>query len=279
MAAPPLSPAEAFVLLDPRHSSAREAFKITLLAMVAQGVLKIAETERTGLFRNKKVMFIRTVELPPAAPDHVEMAFSIIQQASKLGRGTEMRDIGRVAVQALGKGLTSFKKKVLLQALCARGLLKAENDRVLWLFNRVVHEHTPAGLVERNRIEGMLARARGLPALLDSNPREAAAIALAAGGLLLLLPELKSYYGRLGALRASDGDASSVDGGGVDWFASDGVSLSGLDFGSFDASAFSALDVDFGSFDSSFDASFSDGGDSGGGDGGGGDGGGGGGGD
>ena len=272
MAASPLSPAEAFVLLDPRQSSAREAFKITLLAMIAQGALKIAETERTGLFRNKKAVFVRAIDLPPGAPDHVESVFSVVQQASKLGRGAEMRDIGRVAVQALGSGLAQFKKKLLLPALCARGLLKAENDRVLWLFNRVVHEPTPAGLVERNRIEAMLARARRLPALIDSNPREAAAIALAAGGLILLLPELKSSYSRLGALHASGGDASSVDGGGGDWSASDGVSLSGFDFGSFDASAFSALDVDFGSFDSSFDASFSDsggGGDSGGGDGGG----------
>ena len=276
MAASPLSPAEAFVLLDPRQSSAREAFKITLLAMIAQGALKMSETERPGLFRNTKTVFIRTIDLPPDAPGHVESVFDVIQQASKLGRGAEMPDIGRVARQALGSGLTNFKKNLLFPALCSRGLLKAENDRVLWLFNRVVHEHTPAGLIERNRVEATLARARRLPALLDSNPAEAAAIALAAGGLLLLLPELKSYYGRLATLRAAGDAGSSSDGGGGEggWNATDAFPLSGFDFGSFDSHAFSALDLDFGSFDSSFDSSVGDGG---GGDGGGGDGGGGGG--
>ncbi len=268
------TPAEAFVLLDPRHCPALEAVKITLLSLVAQGILKISEIEKPGFFRTKKLSVVKIVADPPDPPGHVESLIGVVQQAGKLGRGAEMRDLAKVARQAYGPGLKSFKANYLIPALIRRGLMRAENDRVLWLFNRTIHVHTPAGLVEKGRVEATLARARQLPALLKSDPTSAAAVALAAGGLLLLVPELKPYYGQLALLRQPAGaDASG------DFFAGDGgnsggdFSLPSFDFGSFDASSFSALDMDFSSFDSSFDSSFSDGGgggDSGGGDGGGG---------
>ena len=49
-----LSPAEQYVLLDPRKAEAREAVKVTLLSLVAQGALKIDTISQKAVFGTKK---------------------------------------------------------------------------------------------------------------------------------------------------------------------------------------------------------------------------------
>jgi hypothetical protein len=275
-----LTPAESLVLLDPRGSTGIEAFKVSVMSLIAQGAIRVGEVEKAGVFRNKKIPTLDVIGNGPATPAHVASLCDIVRRARKLGKPGKMPDVAKSARDAYGKGLAGFKTNYLLPALIKRRLVKMDEDRVLWVFTRMLPNHTPAGLMEKNRIEAIIAQARRLPALLRHNPAEAAAIVLAAGGLLLLVPELKSYYGQLSALNRpmATGDGSGDGGGSGDWSSTGANGASSFDFGSFDASSLASLEMDFGSFDSSFDSSFSDGGgDSGGGDGGGGDGGGGGG--
>jgi hypothetical protein len=99
--------------------------------------------------------------------------------------------------------------------------------------------------------------AKAIPQYLDRDPAQAAALAVAAGGAILLVEELRPHYNQLArAFQDRDGSSAMFFDPGT----SDGGSDSaGFDFGSIDFGSFD-------SFDSGFDAA-SDGG-GGGGDGG-----------
>jgi hypothetical protein len=99
---------------------------------------------------------------------------------------------------------------------------------------------------------------RKIPELLKTDPKDAAAIALAAGGIILLVPELRSHYDQLGRVMRSEGD---MGGGEYEVSFSVGDGQSTLSFGALLDSAFGAIDAG---------ASAMDGGGDGGGNGGGG---------
>jgi hypothetical protein len=288
-----LSPAESLMLLKPNRTPAREAVKVTLLWLLAQGLLRIEEATEKRFFLNRKIACVRPTGRIARLPPHAASLMEVVREAQPDG-GT-MRHLVARAREAYGPQLEGFKREFIAPALVRRGLI--EEGRVLLLFR--TWRLTPAGVAARDGIEGDIRRARGIPALLRSNPAEAVAIALAIGGTLLLVEELRPHYRRLSdAMRAQDaasGDAGG-DGSSATWSSDDphphdkdlpadnlnlhdagtgGFDLGHLDLGAFDAEAFGALDAGMATFDSSFDASA--GGDGGGGDGGGGDGGGGGG--
>ncbi len=271
-----LIPAEALVLLKLKRTPASEAIKVTMLSLMAQGLLRIEETMEKGFLRQKKVVHIRPTgrtapTLPPAAASLLEVATAAQVQGGK------MIDLVVRARQAYGANLAGFRTRFIDPVLVGRGLI--EKERVAFLFN--TWRVTPAGAAEQNRINDDIARARTIPALLRSDPKVAAAVALAVGSAILLVPELRPYYRQMSdAMRQHTSDA--WDGGDAgDWGAHDGGSgtlqhtdlsgasaldLGSFDLSSFDADAFGALDAGMASFDAGFDASVGgDGGDGGGG--------------
>lgn len=289
-----LSPAESLLLLKPNRTPARNAVKVTLLWLIAQGLLKIEEETEKRLFWTRKVTCVRpTGRTARALPPHAASLMRVVREAQ--AHGGVMRQLVAQAREAYGPQLEGFKSRFLVPALVGRGLIE-EGRKLLWFRTWRL---TPAGIAERDRIERDIRSARTIPALLGSAPAEAAAIALAVGGTLLLVEELRPHYRQLSqAMRPPGGaDGSSGDGGSPEIWGSDhshphdsaalpdnlnlhdggtgNFDLGSLDLGTFDADAFGALDAGMATFDSSFDASA--GGDGGGGDGGGGDGGGGGG--
>ncbi len=262
-----LSPAEQLALLDPKAVKAKDAVKATLLSLVAQGVLKIETTSTRGFFGTKKATTVSVAR--DATPDgpHAAALVRVVRDAGS--GGAPLAGVAKGAREAWGDDLRQFLTGYVFPSLTRRGLLTESSRKVAFFFHRTVYDHTPAGAMERIRVLGPVQRARTIPALLRENPAEAAAIALAAGSTLLIVPELKAFYGQLAAL--------GPRGAGGSWSSGDGWPSTTFDPGSFDASSLSSFDSsDFSSFDSSFDSSFS-GSDSGGGDSGGGDGGGGGG--
>lgn len=279
-AATPLSPAEALVLLDTKGATGREAFKVTVMSLLAQGAIAIKEESRKGMFRTTKTTRIFPGNPLAGLPAHVQAVLSLI--GSRGIDGVEMKSLATTAQKTFGPGLYTFKTSHVLPALLQRGLVKSEQETRMLFFKVASWPLTAAGMMEKNRLEAVIARARMLPELLQTDKAEAAAIVLAAGGVLLLIPQLKPYYGQMAALRAPPlNDHGSGDSNWANLGSSGSATgTDSLDFAGFDSSALDTLDSGMASFDASFDSSFSDGGggDSGGGDsgGGGGDGGGGG---
>jgi uncharacterized membrane protein YgcG len=277
----PLTAAEACILLDPLYSSGAEAFKIAFLMLIAQGVIRISMADIVSPLssaRNFRSPVASVVRDPPPMVLAREIV-DVIRRSEAARWGATLSVVAFNATKSYGKGLRKLKTRLILPELAARGLLAPRKETFLGVPVRTRYDDTPAGLGERRRIEAVLEDARRLPSLIGTRPDEAKAIVLAAGPLLLLVPELKDIYGQLAALdpavrESVDGSDFSFLGGEA---GSSGDQADMFDLGSFDMGA---LDLDFDAFDSSFDSSFSDGGDSGGdaggGDGGGGDGGGGG---
>jgi hypothetical protein len=251
-----LWPAEALFLLKPNLTNGLRTIRVAVLSLLARGVLRVEEQEEAGLFRTRKVPCLRIApERAPALPPHLTAVIDVVR-AEQAGGG-RVRDVVKRAEMEFKTGCFIYNSKFIVPGLVERGLMEV---RSWWVFRS--YRATPDGERERLRIKTDIARARRLPDLLKSDPAQAAELALALGGTLLLADDLGKHYRQLAsAIRTHDGGGGSFEGSGL----SASFDLGGFDLGSFDSGAFDALDASM----SAFDAGFSDGG----GDGGGGDGG------
>ncbi len=300
----PLSPAESLFLLKTNRTPARETVKVTLLSLLAQGMVRMEERQTRRFFGKKKTVYMWPRNIAGRLPPHAVALLDLVRAAQD-DTGA-MADFVKRAQKAYGPDLAKFNRDLIVPALRSRGLIE---ERRILIFR--TYKRTQAGDAEESRIASDIARARTIPELLHSNPAEAAAIILAVGSTILLVSELRPHYRKISeVMRAQTASTGSSDGGGDSPVTSsdstgchpadpahhgdpahhlDAAALgsfdhstfdlgafdpSAFDLSAFDAGAFDALDTGMASFDSGFDASVGDGG---GGDGGGGDGGGGGG--
>jgi hypothetical protein len=255
-----LSPAEALFLLKSCRVTGVSTIRVTLLSLLAKGILRIEEQQSAGLFRTKTVPYLRIAREPtPNLPPHVTVLIDLVQAAQ--ADGGKIRDVVKRCGKQFGGGCVFYNTKFIAPALLERGFI--EPRRVLFLR---MFRVTPTGAVERQKIETDVAKARGLPQLLKSDPEQAVALAMALGGTLLLAEGLEKHYKQLAdAVRSSDSGVGG-DSGFIDSSTDIGDWSGGLDFGSFDFGVFDSLDASFASFDAGFSDSGGGGdGDSGGG--------------
>ena len=264
---PPLSPAEATVLLSPNLLKGQAAVKATLLLLLAAGVLRIEETEQPGILRNKKIAHLRIAAEPKNAPPEIAALLDVVRAAQ--AAGGKIKDVVKLAEQAFGPAFMQFSVKFVIPALIARGLLQKKKLLFTHFFRL-----TPAGETAQARIRSDLRKADDAARLLKSAPAQAAALAKTLGSDVLLSDKLTKEFKPLAdAMRANSGSDAYIftdietrhaqHSGCFDFASFDPGSF---DLGSFDAGAIDAVHSSIGSFD----AGFSDGGGHGGHDGGGG---------
>jgi len=260
-----LTPPEAMVLMDTAVRPA-QLFKVTVMALMLQRVVRAVTEERRGWFRTRRVTRMHA-GLAPGLPGHVQSALEVVRCAN----GGTVADVVAAARAAYGPDLGRFKQEQVLPALIRRELVQQGTSRVLGLFPRRL-SRTPGGTAALERLRAALDRGRTVPAFLDRDPRQAAMIAASLGTLILLVDELRPHLKRLAEVLPERDSGGSGDGGGSGSDSGD-TDRHNLD-PSWDAGALDALDGAMTGFDSAFDGGGSDGGgDSGGGDGGGGGGG------
>jgi hypothetical protein len=297
-----LSTAEAYVLISLPRFDARKALKLGLMGLLAQRVLRMETENRPGLFRTRHIPHLYVAPgVPRALPPVVASLVAVVRSAEPEGT---MKKVVAEAMRAYGRSLAGFAGDRVLPSLAARGLAEPRKRRLLGLIPATRFYRTPSGETEKARLDAVMRDAREIPRYLDSDPAQAAALAVAAGAAILLVEGLRPHYDALSrALRpppdgGNDGagyttgfdglhDSSRHDSGIPDNasfsdtanFDSANLDSANFDFANFDFANFDFGSIDFGAFDAggfdSFDAGFSDagGGDGGGGDGGGGDGG------
>jgi hypothetical protein len=275
-----LTPAESLLLLKPNRTSGHDTVKVTLLWLVAQGLLRIDDD--TAGSRPERSSLCATGRTDPSMPPHAAALVQAVRDAQPDG-GT-VADVVKQARRLYGPQLAGFNRRFICPALVGRGLL--EQQRVLLFFRR--WNLTAAGAAEQRQIERNIARARTIPALLHSDPAEAAAIALAVGSTLLLVEELRPHYRQLVEAMRAKAAASDAGGSPPDYWpcgdahrhhddqrngdagqpgdtasVHDGATgnLGSFDLGALDVEALGALDA--ATFDASFDASAGGGGDGG----------------
>lgn len=247
-AASPLSPAEILFLLNPNSTDDIDAMTVTLLSLLAKGVLRLEEHQEKWWFITQKVLSIHfTQKQTQAPPPHVAAAMDVVRQAQADG--------GRIAeaLHVMKKNSLSYVHDHIAPSLIERGLV----ERRSWLLFIRTYHHTPAGKAERQRIKPLLRWARAaFPSMLRAEPARAQNLVLALGGALLLADNLKGRYTQLAEVmgsRCSDanpggGQTSSSDAG----CEPDDCNLTRFDFRSFDVNAFCALDRHIHQFERAF---------------------------
>jgi hypothetical protein len=237
----PLTPAEAYVLLDPNGSSSIEAFKITFLFLVTMEVLKVTTVETRTLFFRRGTKPVASVLRDPPAIFLAAETVDVVRMARGSEHGHDFLSLAQSAYKRVFLGPADIVTRRICPALVAREWLEPteQNKESSRSGPHTRYLHTPAGLAERQRIQSLLDRVRRIPVLIDTNPAEAKAVVSAAGSLLLLVPELRTIYGKLAALDADSAPDQHHHAGS-------------LQFGSFDASV---LEQGFADFESYFDGS------------------------
>jgi len=273
-----LTPAEALVLLDPTIKQGRNPFKLSLMWLLAQKHL-VASEQRIGWFKK------RTTRLQPGprAGQPLSPDLQAVMDTVRDAHTGLMDAVVAAAVQRYGHNLLGFQTGIIYPALCRRGLIQLTRERFLYFSTRERWSHTPAGKAMCARLEALMEDARRIPAYLDNSPAQAAALAAALGGLILLLPELRPHLESIANVMqrppSGDGGSSSSDGGetssGAPANSEQDAGLSqtpefNFNVGDFDTANFDSLDASLSALDTSFDAS-SDSSDGGGDGGGGGD--------
>ncbi len=282
-----LTPAEAMVLLDPQAKQGREAFKVSLMWLLAQHHLKATEIPARW-FKRRTTQLRRGPQAGAALPPDLKSVMMTVQAS---GTGF-MDDIVKEAHKRFGDKLLGYQNDCIYPSLLGRGLLRRTETTHFMLFTRQTYDHTSEGRELCRRIEAMFQDARRIPAFLDHSPAQAAALALSLGGLILLMPELRPHLEEIASVvrRSATTDSSSGGSSGGESLSSDtsvsdrkGKSADEQTSAERDEFHFDFANLDFGDIDnldsslSALDASFDSSADSGSGGDGGGDGGGGGG--
>ena len=256
-----LTAPEAFALISLPRLDLRKAVKLGFLGLLAQGVLRSDEEMRRGLLRNKRIVHLRVAPNPPSDLPPIAASLVAVVRAAE-PRDGQMSEIVKQARQAYGQGLIKFLLDHVGPALAARGLAELRRARILGFLRVNRFERTAAGEVEKIRIENAMHEAKAIPQYLDRDPAQAAALAVAAGGAILLVEELRPHYQQLARAFQDRGSDSST------MFFDPNSGEAGTDSATFDFGCIDFSSIDFGSFDfDSFDAGF-DAADGGGGDGG-----------
>ena len=209
-ATPELTPAEAMVLMDTGVRPA-QLFKVTVMALMLQGLTRAVTGERRGWLRTRRVTRLYA-GLAPGQPDHVQSALAVIRRVD----GGTVADVVAAARTAYGSDLGRFKQDHVIPALSRRHLVQHSSSRVLWVFPLRRLTLTLGGTAALERLRAALDRGRTVPAFLDSDPRQAAMIAASLGTLILLVEELRPHLKRLAQALVERDDGGAGDGGGSD---------------------------------------------------------------
>ena len=262
-----LGAAEAYVLLSLPRTAPAKAVKLGLLALIVQGLVRMETVERRVMLR--RMHDVHLYASPDPAPVLQPAAASLLGIVRAAGPDGSMSRVVALAKRAYGGALGGFVKDHVAPVLIERGLATYRPARILGLFPTTRLGRTATGEAERERLERAIRDAREIPRFLDRDPVQAAALAAALGGAILLIDELRPHYEALAAAvrrYAPGDDIGSGDGGGADF--ADVDRSGGFDFANVDLDAVDFSGIDFGGFDSGFSDAGGEGGGDGGGDGG-----------
>ncbi|HRD77287.1 MAG TPA: hypothetical protein PK264_15365 [Hyphomicrobiaceae bacterium] len=256
-----LTPAEAYALLEPGSRKGNTAIKLTLMWLLSRRVIEIRKSAVPGIFgkiRERDALFVRE-PLPADCPPYLRRLLAIIDNPS----GVRVDRIPLMCGYVYGSQSHSFLREDVSRALIAKGFITRTPRRALGIFPYEQYRRTKAGDQLASEINRTIVGLKSIPDMLERNPRQAAALAFAAGGLIFLVPELVPHFTAL-AHAARRADETGGD-SGVSVPSSSAASSDDDPWQQVDLDTFEALETTFSSFSEGFDSGGGDGGDGGGG--------------
>ncbi len=268
MAASNLTAAEILVLLNPNKTQGREAFKLSLMELLARGVIDLRKEEIKGFWGRTQT--IDHIRITPGAlgqssvKPHLHLILGLLSRDPS-GPGLTMKNLIQAAGVKFGNDFGGFQKDRLLPELVEQGLLEARQEKALWVFPVTRYRLTQKGEAIKQQLEDQIERARSIPDMIGTNPAQTAALILGLGSAILLVDEAKSHYAQLSRImreQQSGGNAPS------DYYVPGAVFDPSSDMATLDTSELREsignffdfdLDINFDGFDSildSFESSF-----------------------
>lgn len=248
-----LSAPEGLVLMNPR-TSGREAVKLGLMELLAKRALIVQKAERKGLF-GKRQTRVKVASGSRLRKPHMQMLhralFSVVRLKWGEADGVTMRVLVKGLHKPFGANLQGFVSHYVRRDLIVNGLLEQKTKRFLGMIPYASYQLTAAGKKAHARLDQQMQQARTLPKLLASDPAQAAALAIALGGSVLLVEELRPYLEELAGVVRQYG--AGGEGGDAGYGADEELTWE------LDAEALNALDAGMADLEASFDAATSDG--------------------
>jgi len=257
---PTISPAAAYLLMNPDWFRPGEALRITLVSLAARGAIRIEDMGQVGILHRC------ATALRPGAPmelhGHEAEVVRIVRENAETDPpyALPLSKFVELARKSFGSDYFMVRAEIT-QDLIDAGLFDEVRERYMLFLKKTRVRPSPLGYTWQQAALNRVGELKRVPDLLNVDPAKAVAIVAAAGGLVFLLPELQPHFPALSsALRAAQptGDHGSSF-----------VPLDITALGWFDSADLPAFESDFSAADSGGSGS-GDGGD-GGGDGGGGD--------
>jgi hypothetical protein len=192
-----LTPAEALVLLEPNKVSGRSVVRTSLLHLAAAGYLRAeVQAKRSWLGTGGGTRLVRTDAAGPL-PDHLAGVLNALFPPAKSEASLSPAEVTSRLQRAFGYDYARYLALHIRPLLLSKALLSVEEYRWMRIVPRRRYLHTDAGMRLRERIGTRLRGADGLPELLRSDPRRAAAAAAGLGGLVLIAEGLRPHLGEL----------------------------------------------------------------------------------
>src|SRR5258708_7663112 len=137
--------AQAQILLDPYETPGRSAMKSALFQLIAQGVLRLEQTQqKASIARVKTSTWVRPgTTPPPTAPAYVASIVNAVRAAQADGGtlGAVLKEIEK----KFGVVFSGLKSDHILPALEARGLLKYSRKAFLLILKKAAYDYSAAG--------------------------------------------------------------------------------------------------------------------------------------
>lgn len=203
-----LSASGLLVLLNP-NVEAREALKVGFKELVAMGLVhlgKNSQRSRIGLQATQIHLWLE----PGERPKNLILRGLLGDLRSAARHGNEFAKMLQQLQREYGHAYTKFKLKIVLPGLLRQGLLEPQQHKVMGLFNTIRYRHTAAGLAQKERLEHDMARAHQISRLLKDDPTQVAALVASLGAAIILIPELRPYFGQINELMRKQSDEAFI---------------------------------------------------------------------
>ena len=191
-----LSAPEILVLLEPGVPP-REVLKAALKELRASGLILIEHRKPQTLWAWTAQKYLNFTAEPPQNA----VLRRLVEQLRRASRHSEnLQVVLRRLQEEQGADFEDYKHKTVLPSLVRQGLLEPHSRKILGLFSRNGHRHTPEGQRLMEQLQHNMTEARQIVRLMKDDPARVVSLMAGLGAAAILLPKLWHHVAEINRL-------------------------------------------------------------------------------